>query len=308
MSNIKYKVFLDNDTKGVQQIQEPTGMKDLQIELERNIEDGFFGLIQLFAEQTLGFYGDAKDYLQDVLDTDGIDGEARIDIDISTDGGVAFSDYFDGVVDFDGFDRVDDQELGLIINARINESGFYQKIKSHLDTKIDINGTKDIAGGTRETINLQSVTLFSQTIRFQYDADDSGINIGPTAHTVSLTTLYFENQWQTENLIELRKITNDATEQITTTQPTDTLYTIDDDKFVIDTVITMEGTLTVTVSGGAINISTITAQWFFQRNSDAEVAIGAQTSSSPGTVGVTLAHTIASSSAFYNIVPIAFVI
>jgi len=56
----------------------------------------------------------------------------------------------------------------------------------------------------------------------------------------------------------------------------------------------MEGEITVTVTdtGGGTNISNITAQWFLQRNSDAEVNIGAQTSNNPGTISHTLTHTI----------------
>jgi len=287
MSNIKYKVFLDNDTKGKQQITEPVGMKDLQIRLERNIEDGFFGLIQLFAKQKLGFFGDAKDYLQSVLDTDGIDGEARIDIDISDDGGVTFSDYFDGVVDFDGIERVDDEKDGLIINARINESGFYQKLKSRMDVKVDLFQNKDFSGGTRETINKHTVTTHNQSIRKKW----KGLkNDGAIAASLSMLAagdiFYCTPDFPDVTVDELDK-TSGSGALLNDVVSTNALYEVQDftasgkaHTFKIGRASSINE-FGVAISGGAVNITSVTIRWFYQVNSDTAVGIGATTSATP---------------------------
>ena len=169
MSNIVSRWQLDNDTKGVFPISEPVGGNDMSLKLERNVEDGFYGLIQLFSSEELGFYGDAKDYIQDVIDTQGIDAEIRIDVDISTDG-ETFEDYFSGIIDLETKSK-DDSDQGEVLSAGVYESSFYQTFRNRMDNKVDLESTKDLSGNNRETINSHTLTTHTQKIRKEADVD-----------------------------------------------------------------------------------------------------------------------------------------
>ena len=293
MANRLLRFILDNDVEGTLQVDDPTKFEGMDLVLERDKK--FFAISSELMEVDLGFHSQAREYLLNILATQGPDNETRIDLDVSIDKGQTYEDLFDGIFDWETFSEDFTGDDGYIVSITAVRSGFFARFMNHQDTEIDVNQVKDIYGDTRETINLNTLTTHSQTIRRQFDADDSGINEENLGVTVSLTTVFCEVNWQTENIVEIDKITNIATEGIILVTPTETLYTINEDVLVIDTVFEMEGQVSFRVvdTGGGTNISNLDAQWFVQRNSAPAVNIGPATLTTPGTPTAQVDHNIA---------------
>ena len=85
MANRILRFILDNDTEGSLQVDDPLGFEEMDLVLTR--DNKFFAISSELMEVELGYYGEGRDYLLNILDTQGPDNEVRVDIDISTDKG-----------------------------------------------------------------------------------------------------------------------------------------------------------------------------------------------------------------------------
>jgi len=162
MANRILRFILDNDTEGSLQIDDPIGFEEMDLVLTR--DEKFFAISSELTETPLGFYGEARDYLLNILTTQGPDNEVRVDLDISVDKGQTYDDLFDGIFDWSTFLRTFVGPEGHIAKLVFVRSDFFTRFMNHRDTEIDVSQVKDIYGDTRETINTQNVTLHSQTI------------------------------------------------------------------------------------------------------------------------------------------------
>ncbi len=291
MANRILRFILDNDIEGSLQVDDPLGFDEMDLVLTR--DEKFFAISSELLEIELGFYSEAKDYLLNILATQSFDNETRIDLDISTDKGQTYEDLFEGILDWATFNESFVGDRGHIVSMVAVRSGFFSRFMNHQDTEIDVAQVKDLYGNTRETINVNSLTLHSQTIRREYI---SKANIATITEVGAAAGDFFATMSYDNDIInDLEDITR-LVADITPATPTTVLYTLKDDDLNTDRIFSVRGSVQLVVgTGGAVEtIDSITMQWFVQRNVDAEISIGPQTSVTPMTVGATVNHVLSS--------------
>ncbi len=291
MANRILRFILDNDTEGSIQVDDPIGYQELELVLTR--DEKFMAISSELSEIQLGFYGEGRDYILNILDTQSFDNEIRIDIDLSTDKGQTYEDSFDGILDWESFKESFVGDEGHIASFIILRSDFFSRFMNHQNTKINAGTNIDLYGGSREAILFKNVTLHSQTILIQFI---SNANTTPISHfnaAGSTYTFYVVPSLDNPTVEELDKITELAASS-STTVPTGTIYDLLDDDLDDSRKITIKGSTRVTISTGIETVTQVDIQWFAQKNSDGAISIGAQTSETPGTIPATVDHVLTS--------------
>ncbi len=291
MANRILRFILDNDTEGSIQVDDPVGYEKLELILTR--DEKFMAISSELSEIQLGFYGEGRGYILNILDTQSFDNEIRIDIDISTDKGQTYEDSFDGILNWETFKESFVGDVGHIASFTILRSDFFSRFMNHQDTKINAGTNIDLYGGSRESIIFKNVTLHSQTILIQFISDANTTPIFGVNSASASYTLYGIPNLDDPTVEELDDIT-ELTASITETIPAGTNYTLQDDDLETDREFIVDGTARIVFTSGAQDVDQVDLQWFVQRNSDAEISIGAQTSVTPGTPQPTVDHVLSS--------------
>jgi len=164
MSFPLFRFTLSNDTAGTLVISEPGGWDEAKLKLERNKE--FHSLVE-FYDQPLTFYGDdishdgGIQYIRTIEQTQGIDAQISLLIELSQDEGDTYDVVFEGLLSIETAKEIDfyKLEMGVLRN------GFWQKFINRKATPIDLSATLDLDGGTRMAIDPITLRLPSQAIR-----------------------------------------------------------------------------------------------------------------------------------------------
>ena len=291
MANRILRFILDNDTEGTIQVDDPIGYQELELVLTR--DEKFMAISSELSEIELGFYGEGRDYILNILDTQSFDNEIRIDIDLSTDKGQTYEDSFDGILDWESFKESFVGDTGHIASFIILRSDFFSRFMNHQNTKINAGTNIDLYGGSRETILFKNVTLHSQTILIQFISNANTAPVFGANAASAGYTLYGIPKLDDPTVEELDEIT-ELTASITETIPAGTNYTLLDDDLETDREFIVDGTARIEFTSGVEDVDQVDMQWFVQRNSDAEISIGAQTSVTPGIAQPTVDHVLSS--------------
>lgn len=170
-----FRVTLSNDIEGSLVISEPGGWDDAKLKLERNME--FHSLVE-FYDQPLMFYGQDSqnngglDYIRNIEQTQGIDAQVTILIEISNDDGGTYETCVEQTLEIESVKETDfyKAEFGVIRN------GFWQNFMNRKGTPVDLLSTTDLDGQIREVINAITIQLPSQKIQeIFYATENDGV-------------------------------------------------------------------------------------------------------------------------------------
>ncbi len=271
MANRILRFILDNDTEGSLQVDDPLGFEEMDLILTR--DNKFFAISSELMEIELGFYGEAKDYLLNILDTQGPDNEVRVDLDLSTDKGQNYEDVFNGIGDWSTFTDSFVGDRGHIASMVFVRSSFFTSFMNHKDTEVDLQTTTDIYGDTRETINTQTQTMHSFTIRFSFEgALVAGITDSENLVGVQTPTRYIWPNHSQENDLDLNKhLKDEYTTQLNSVVP-DFFFRIKD--FNADYVIEIDTDVDINMTNATVNYDDIQVQWKVRVNAGGVQNIG----------------------------------
>lgn len=163
MSRPRFRFTLNNSTAGSLVIKEPGGWDNAVLKLERNNE--YYSLVE-FYEQPLTFWSPdgGYDYIKNIDETQGVNANIEILIEISDDFGSTWDTVFDGLLALDTKKEIDFYKLecGVIRND------FWSKFITRKGTPVNIQSTTDLDGNAVSAISSVTLNLPSQKIRKQY--------------------------------------------------------------------------------------------------------------------------------------------
>lgn len=217
-----FRFTLSNDIEGSLVISEPGGWDDSKFVLERNAD--FSSLVELY-DQPLTFYGEDNvnnggiEYIRNIEQTQGLDAQINLLIEISNDEGATYETAFEGLLNFEPLNETDFYKL----ETAIDRDDFWSKFISRKGIPIDVQSLVDLDGDSRSavdkiTINLPSqkvVQRFERDIHFN-DANEGLFPVGTGSGT--LNYLLFSNEYSVVDEIEYRY---EYGTQLSTSLPTD---------------------------------------------------------------------------------------
>ncbi len=279
MANRILRFIFDNDIEGSLQVDDPIGFEEMDLVLKR--DEKFFAISSELIETPLGFYGEARDYLLNILTTQGPDNEVRLDLDISVDKGQTYENLFDGILDWETFIRTFVGPDGHIARLVFVRSDFFAAFMNHQDTEVDLFTTTDLFGNTRETINTQLQTMHSFTIRYAFEgAVTSPLTDSESLTSVTTVTRFIELEHNLENDVDLEKhLLGNLTTQLNASEP-DKFFTIRD--FSGTYVLAIDTDIDINFTNATQDYFTIDIQFFTRVNAGGEQAIGGAVNLTPG--------------------------
>lgn len=174
MSFPLFKFTLTNQIEGTLEIKEPEGWDDGVLKLERNKE--YHSLVEYY-EQPLTF-DDAisvdivsheelpggMSWIKNIEETQGINANIGIEIEISEDDGDTYESIFIGRLAIDTAKEIDFYKLqfGVI------RDDFWAKLMNRKSTPVSLSGTTDLDGNSVTPIAPVTLELLSQKLREQY--------------------------------------------------------------------------------------------------------------------------------------------
>lgn len=279
MANRILRFILDNDTEGSLQVDDPLGFEEMDLVLTR--DNKFFAISSELMEVELGYFGEGRDYLLNILDTQGPDNEVRIDIDISTDKGQTYENAFDGILDWSTFTESFVGDRGHIASLVAVRSDFFVSFMNHQDTEVDLFTTTDLYGDTRETINTQLQTMHSFTIRYAFEgAVTSPLTDSESLTSIDSVTRFIELEHNREDDVDLEKhLLGNLTTQLNASEP-DFFFRIKD--FFGTYVIAIDTDIDINFTNATQDYFTIDIQFFVRVNAGGASAIGSAVNLTPG--------------------------
>lgn len=161
-----FRFTLSNAVEGSLVISEPGGWDSAKMVLERNEE--FSSVVELY-DQPLMFYGDdgtnngGIDYIRNIEQTQGIDAQIDLLIEISNDEGDTYETAFEGILDIESIKEIDFYK----IECGVNRNDFWRKFINRKGSPVDLLSTTDLDGEAREAINDVTIQLPSQAMRLR---------------------------------------------------------------------------------------------------------------------------------------------
>lgn len=159
-----FRFTLSNPDQGTLVISEPGGWDEAKLKLERNKD--FHSIVELY-DQPLTFYGDdishdgGIQYIRDVEQSQGIDAQISLLIEISHDEGDTYETLFTGILAIDTVKEIDFYKLEM----GVLRDDFWQKFINRKQTPIDLAASVDLDGEARTVINPITLMLPNQLIR-----------------------------------------------------------------------------------------------------------------------------------------------
>ncbi|HZI24554.1 MAG TPA: hypothetical protein VFD46_05730, partial [Chryseolinea sp.] len=203
-----FRFTLSNDIEGSLVISEPGGWDDSKFVLDRHAE--FHSLVELY-DQPLTFYGEDNAnnggiaYIRNIEQTQGIDAQINILIEISNDDGVTYETAFEGMLNIEPLTETDFYKL----ETAIDRNDFWSKFINRIGIPIDLQSLVDLDGDARSAVNKITIDLTSQKVvqRFERDihfndANEGLFPVGTGSGT--LNYLIFSNEYSVVDEIEER--------------------------------------------------------------------------------------------------------
>lgn len=203
-----FRFTLSNDIEGSLVISEPGGWDDSKFVLDRHTE--FHSLVELY-DQPLTFYGEDNEnnggiaYIRNIEQTQGLDAQINILIEISNDQGVTYETAFEGMLNLEPLKETDFYKL----ETAIDRNDFWSKFINRTGIPIDLQSLVDLDGDARSAVNKITINLTSQKVvqRFERDihfndANEGLFPVGTGSGT--LNYLIFSNEYSVVDEIEDR--------------------------------------------------------------------------------------------------------
>lgn len=169
-----YLFTLDNDTKGVNVLtSDPKGWQDVVLNIKRDVR--FLGLFYDYSVM-LEFFcnGGGREYIEDVIDTLGLDEEIRLTVDVDCDNTGTFIELYTGTLNLESLN-----ENQRTLGCNIEQNNFTNKFRNRLDVPIDLDSNTSLEGTALAAMNFgpYDLTLHSRTLTAGSELDDDLLHI-----------------------------------------------------------------------------------------------------------------------------------
>lgn len=155
---MQWKFILDNSIEGSLPLSdEPIGWADVVFNIKRNMQ--WHGIFFEYAIN-LRFYAEGYDYIKNIYDTQGIEAQITISIQMKCTDTDSFTSFFEGklVVPKCIFDCKDD----CIVSVPIEQAGCLMKFKNRINQSVDLNANTDFDGNA---LSIYSKLPFDLTLK-----------------------------------------------------------------------------------------------------------------------------------------------
>lgn len=144
-------------------VNQPVGWRDAGPSLER---DGrYHSLIEYFKGSFIWF-GTARQFIIDVEDNEGPEGQIRLLIEIYYS---VWETVFDGKIDISQLEDVTKVGTYYKMSAPIIRDDFWSRFINRTDSPVDLQSTTDMDGGTRTAVNKITLPLPSQIVQTSFE-------------------------------------------------------------------------------------------------------------------------------------------
>lgn len=136
----RFRFYLQNATKGLLLLRyTPGGWNTGRFELKRN--EKYWGLFRSLSFNELTFYKDSRDYIRDVYESEGINGNITFTVQRWDDATGAYINYFVGKLDLSTYII---EESG--VKVQVIDTSFAEKVKNRESVKVNLRERTSIEG------------------------------------------------------------------------------------------------------------------------------------------------------------------
>jgi hypothetical protein len=181
--NLRYT--LNNDIEGEHiTAYSPKGWEDMELVLKRH--EKYDGIFKDYTVKVDFFCGAGKEYIDNIYDTQGIEGEVTILIEIDCDDSGDYDTIYEGIVMMRTYEKTSAAPEYTRVN--LMQDGIIQSVLSRLETKVDLAGLETLDGTALTAFDFGPyvITLHSKMIKkiselsFSEDSITDVINLIPT--------------------------------------------------------------------------------------------------------------------------------
>lgn len=136
----RYRFYLQNASKGLLELaQAPGGWGDAKYTVKRNPE--LMGVVRSISFNELSFIKDARDYIRDVYELQGIDGKIIFTVTRLNDTTGVYDTYYTGKLDLAVY-KISETE----VTCQVLDTSFAEKVNNRLNQKVNIRQRTSIEG------------------------------------------------------------------------------------------------------------------------------------------------------------------
>lgn len=164
-----FRFTLNNTIEGSQVISNPDGWKEIKLKLERDKE--YHSLVEMIELPLIfcgtdGVYDGGYDYIRNIEDTQGIDAQIEILIEVSDNGG-AYETFFEGLLELETIKEISDAEP-YKLECNIVRNDFWSKFTTRKSQQVNLNASVSLDGDSVTTpdhirLQLPSQRMFVKT-------------------------------------------------------------------------------------------------------------------------------------------------
>lgn len=164
-----FRFTLNNTIEGSQVISNPDGWKEIKLKLERDKE--YHSLVEMIELPLIfcgsdGSYDGGYNYIRNIEDTQGIDAQIEILIEVSEDQGATYETFFEGLLELETIKEISDAEP-YKLECNIVRNDFWSKFFNRKSQQIDLSSIVDVDGEIRSLIDNITLYLPSQKMRLR---------------------------------------------------------------------------------------------------------------------------------------------
>lgn len=222
MSDYISRITLSNSISGSLVIDEPDGLKDAMLKLERNE----FHSVEEVIDETLTFYGEAYDYLINIRDTQSFDADVTILWELSDDG--PYETVLSGLLDIEGSVEIDFYK----IECPILRNDLWSRFINNRGTSVNVQSTTDLYGNNRIVLSPVTLNLTSQKVRTRY----RGLNNSDITYALTAASPYGVLDFGTTELDEINEKYN-YPRAISTVRPFELFESVYEGSYAFDSEI-----------------------------------------------------------------------
>ena len=160
----RYRFYLQNASKGLLELRyAPGGWGDAKYTLKRNAE--FMGIVRSISFNELSFVKDARDYVRDVYEMQGIDGKITFTVTRLNDLTGVYDTYFTGKLDLSVY-KISETE----VTCQVLDTSFAEKVNNRMTQKVNIRQRTTIEGFEVPAFSTESPELTLPDYNIQANA------------------------------------------------------------------------------------------------------------------------------------------
>jgi hypothetical protein len=156
---------LNNSTEGEHICTySPKGWEDTELVLKRH--DKYDGIFKDYTVKVEFFCGAGKEYIDNIYDTQGIEAEVTVLIEVDCDDSGVFQELYDGKIIMKTYEKV--QAAPEYTRVNLEQNGIMQTVLNRMETKINLSSTQTLDGTTVEEFDYKNydLTMHSKALSF----------------------------------------------------------------------------------------------------------------------------------------------